>query len=745
MKIAKKVIVLLLFILCILPARKGYAAENNEAEETENAVFVPSDVPGPVFSSPAGFYEEAFSLSLTAESGSTIYYTLDGSVPKAGKEGTKRYTEPISVRSNEEIAPLKDKTPELSMTATVVRAIAVDSRGKASDPVTATYFVSKDMKSRYGISVISLTADPDSFYGEENGIFNFSKEHGREWEREAGFEFFLPDGTREICMNVGVRIHGGFSRHYATPGLRIYAREEYDTQKNLKYDFFSDSILPSVEKNGEKNTIKKFKRLILRTGGTEAGSGTATFFRDVLSEALMAGTLLDMQAYRPAVIFINGGFYSLTTIRERMDEHYLSSHYNCKKDEIAIFEIEYKVGSDLVHPTVAEGDESQLAFLEEVVRFVISQDLNTSGDYDKYEEYFDIDNFIDYVCVELFSNNTDWPANNCRLWRYTGTPTDEYGLDGKLRWLVYDMDASFGMGKSTLSNKDTECRLKDLLDDTLNEDFQYDVVSWMLRGLMKNPEFKAKFFTRFFDLLNTRFMPQKVNVLIEGLESDLQKVFREQTLQKAGSWDYETCVGRVKSFAERRRDALLNSLKRQFALGDRFDVRVGVPVSCGQIQVNTVNVTTECFNETEWNGIYYDTMPLAVKAVPAEGYVFDHWEGSTTTSDTIVIPAGEQDRNVTLVPCFKKGGTEYKGSTVTISDGKPKKEPTKAPTQAPTPQDSENTRNSQSDNSYVLVIAIVGALIFGGLLFVWINNEKKKEQKNHQGKNENHLKKTKKK
>lgn len=724
MKSVKKAVLLLGLILCVMPTQKGFAAENNEAEETEEAVFVPSEVPGPEFSFPAGFYEEAFSLSLSAESGSKIYYTLDGSVPKVGKDGTKRYSEPIPVRSNEEIAPLKEKAPELSMTATVVRAIAVDSDGKASDPVTATYFVSKDMKSRYDISVISLTADPDSFYGEENGIFTFSQEHGREWEREAGFEFFLPDGTRELCMNVGVRIHGGFSRHYSTPGLRIYAREEYDTQKKFKYDFFSDSILPAVEKNGEKNNITKFKRLILRTGGTEAGSGTVTFFRDVLAQAVMSGTILDMQAYRPAVIFINGEFYSLTTMRERMDEHYLSDRYNCKKDEIVIYEVEYKVGVDLIHPTIYEGDDSFLEDLEEVIHFVMREDISTPANYQKVSEYFDIDNFIDYVCMELYVNNTDWPKNNCRLWKYTGTPSDEYGLDGKLRWLVYDMDASFGMGMSEINNKDADCILEEMLDETLNEDFRYDIVSLILRGLMKNTEFKEKFLTRFYDLLNTRFQTQRVIPFIESLKADFQKVFHEQALRKAGQSDYDFNVGRVELFAQRRRDALVSYLKKTFSLKDSFQVKVGAAVDCGQVFVNTVNVTEECQNTAEWNGTYFETLPLTVKAVPAAGYVFDHWEGSDVKSDTIVIPAGEQDRNMTLIPCFTKSGTEYKCSTVTISDGKKKAEPTAVLTQAPAKQENDNSQNK--DKSNTLAVVIVSAVVLLGLTVIWVIGEKKK-------------------
>ncbi|MGN1083655.1 MAG: chitobiase/beta-hexosaminidase C-terminal domain-containing protein, partial [Lachnospiraceae bacterium] len=165
------------------------------AAAAEEEVFVPSDITAPEFSAGGGFYEEGFELTITAPEGLTVYYTLDGSEPRVGSAGTNAYTEPIRILSYDE----QRKTRLL--TATVVRAVSVTADGEYGDVQTHTYFVAEAMKTRYAVPVVSIVTDPDSLYDEETGIFVNPTESGREWERPAHFEYFLPDGTRELSMN----------------------------------------------------------------------------------------------------------------------------------------------------------------------------------------------------------------------------------------------------------------------------------------------------------------------------------------------------------------------------------------------------------------------------------------------------------------------------------------------------------------------------------------------------------------
>ena len=101
----------------------------------------------PVFSQDSGFYDNSFSLTITAEEGCTVYYTTDGSDPTTESEV---YSGPITVEdmsdtqnrlsARTDIVPGNAAAPRSSVDkAAVIRAVSVDSEGRISEPVTKTY------------------------------------------------------------------------------------------------------------------------------------------------------------------------------------------------------------------------------------------------------------------------------------------------------------------------------------------------------------------------------------------------------------------------------------------------------------------------------------------------------------------------------------------------------------------------------------------------------------------------------
>ncbi len=527
----------------------------------EEDIFVPSEIPAPEFSVLPGFYDGRFDLKLTVPEGTEVYYTLDGSEPVPGEGNTFSYTGPIPVES---CGTTKGNGLP---SATVVRAVAVTADGQYSDVCTGSYFVAYKMTEWYEVPVISIATNPEHFYGEETGIYTNYEEKGREWERPAHFEYFLPEGTREISMNVGVRLNGAYSRRFEMKSLRIYARAEYDTQKSFEYDFFSGGFIPAVEKNGEQKNIEKFKRLVLRGGGNESDAWEVTFFRDILTQSLMVGTSLDVQAYQPAVVFLNGEFYGILNIRERMDDRYLAAHYNCAEEDVAIYGFKYnkdadgKVilppdGEDVFWVEMEEGPEEEAAFFEEAYDFVTLNDMSDPAMYAKAQEYFDIENFIDYLCVEMYCGNTDWPHNNCEAWRYTGEPSAEYGLDGKIRWLLFDTDFGFGLYGHPVD----EQVIASMVADQRGEQPYRDVLTCLFRAFLRNEGFKTQFKARFIELLNTNFRATAVLEKVDAL-TELYKPLVAEKYLKYGERhpiDYNMTV--VRDYAATRTRVMINCL-----------------------------------------------------------------------------------------------------------------------------------------------------------------------------------------
>ena len=86
-----------------------------------------------------------------------------------------------------------------------------------------------------------------------------SEKSGEEWERPAHIEFFETDGNLGFSQNIGVRIHGGYSRKYPQKSFRIYADGD-----NGDLGEFSYEVFPGLTKNGNGKKMKSFERLIIR-------------------------------------------------------------------------------------------------------------------------------------------------------------------------------------------------------------------------------------------------------------------------------------------------------------------------------------------------------------------------------------------------------------------------------------------------------------------------------------------------
>lgn len=500
----------------------------NKAEFPE--LVEDKQIPTPTCSHNDAFYKEPFSLTLSVSQPNKIYFTTDGSQPSLKSE---LYTHPIHIENRSEelnnlsMIPTSPRwKPPLGnvFKGTVVRAIAVTDDNKKGPEFIRTFFVNEKKSMPYSLPVLALTVNTDDLFGFKKGIYVLGKNYedkddyikknrrldlpwweypsnylkrGDNAERPVHIEF-IEDGELSFSHNAGVRINGNATRGYSQKSLRICFDEKYGTPQ-LNYSLFPD--LP----------LNQFNSFVLRNSGNDWDK---TMFRDAFMQSLMKGSKLDIQAYRPAIVFINAEYWGLHNIRERFDEHYISNKYKIPTDSIVVLEL----GGNLFF-----GKKDDDKSFHSLLSFVSKKDLSKAANYEYVKEQVDVENFADFIIANVYFCNDDWPNNNVKFWRYkTNVVKDSIGSkDGRWRWMLYDTDWGFGY----TGNLAYQMNL-------LEKAKQTGSVGILFSALLQNEHFCEFFKQRFSYWLNTAFKTEYVI----GRINEMQHTLEPEMVENINRW-----------------------------------------------------------------------------------------------------------------------------------------------------------------------------------------------------------------
>lgn len=535
------------------------------------------------FSLTGGLQTGKQTLTMSSAAGTPIYYTTDGSVPTAK---SKLYEEGIPI----------SKTM-------VVRAISYSNDFLPGQPATRS-FIFPDHK--ITLPVMSLVSDPYNLYDYNYGIFvegpnaeeadpHYGANYWQDWERPIHIEYYLPDGQNVITQDAGIKITGNYSRMNAQKPLAIHARKSYGKSR-FDYQFFSS-----------KN-ISSFKSLNLRNSGNDFGN---THIRDAMITSLVSKNNIDVQAYQPVVVYINGQYWGIMNLRERLGAHYLEENYSFVEAD----KVDYIKNRDEVKEGSYDHYQAMLDFLR-------LNKLDDESNYQYIKTQMDIDEYIEYMVTEIYCKNTDWPGNNIKYWR-------PQTIDGRWRWMLFDTDFGFGIWSS--------------------EDYSYDMISFclasnssgyanaswatfLLRSLVRNESFKRDLINRFADRLNYEFLPKNVNNLIDSLNDNIADEIKYHLKRWNQSESYRNDrLNVMRTFAEERPNYLRAHISKHLLAGSEVKITLDANDSkAGYIQLNSL--TLKSF---PWSGIYFSEVPVSLRAVARPGYKFARWvDGDNQTVDT---------------------------------------------------------------------------------------------------------------
>ena len=531
----------------------------------------------PTYSHQGGYYDSPLTVSLGhSDANTSIFFSTDGSIPTR-----KRRYDGIGVRIE---------------TTTVLRSVAVAKGLLPSDVMTRTYFVGDEVS----LPTVSLAVDPEHLWGDKLGIYvegdrrNFT----RDWERPAHIEFYDVAGGLEFSQDVGVKLHGGWSRNQPQKSIAVRARRGYGNEA-IYYPLFPDKPLT------------RYKGFVLRNSGND---WTYTLLRDAIMQALVKGRMdIDYQAYRPVVLFLNGQYWGIHNMRERISVDYLTDNHGFGSDEI-----DYLVNDSEARAGDAEHYQSFLSFFE-------SSDLQDAGAIEEVRARMDLDEFLNYQIAEMFVANTDWPGNNWEFWR-------PRSADGRWRWIFFDLDYGFNLPLA-LNPSPPELDMVAWATTPGEDWWNPPWATFLMQRLLEIDEVRQDFIQRFASHLNTTFERTRVEAVIDSMRNAVAEEiprhserwapypspFYGNAFASIEEWDANLEV--MRSFARVRAGHVWGHLQDKFSLGGRSTLSLEVePEGAGTVFVNTVPVTV-----SRSSGLHFNGVPVDLAAVPAPGFEFDSW------------------------------------------------------------------------------------------------------------------------
>ena len=564
---------------------------------------------------------KSISVTIAGADKATIHYTTDGSTPTAS---SKTYTSPLQFTKTTILRAVEQIGDSLSPVATAsyifVSSVLSQPNNPAGYPsewgqyngngtnvygtAIADYEMDPEMTNNSQLRpkiieglkqlpVLSLVSDKDNFFSHENdeekgGIYIFTgapvgDATGHGWTRPASVELFGGSQNHDLSTTCGVRLHGGHGRlpeKNPKHSFRLVFKEKYGP-KTLKYPVF-----------GEAST-GKYDQLVLRChfGNAwqhwdEGNRKRAQYTRDVWARRMqrkIGDTAVDA---RYVHLFINGMYWGLYNIAERVDKLFGKDHLGGKEKDIDVIKIEEDGGN---HIEASEGTldawEQMLATVSEV------GNAGANASLAKLDTLLDVDNFINYMLITQYSGNTDWDHHNWYAIRRHNN--DSVASEG-FRFLCWDSEIIFENVYENLSGGSSK----------------RGVPTTIFRNLLKNNDFARRYLRRAKHLLSAEgFLGEKSVVAVwDSLYYTIDKALYAE----AARWgDYRRDVHRwqsagqlytVDKFYLPERNRLLTQYfpYRTDIVLDQIQNYVGFDVDDFEAPADWVALTASMFHQ--WDG-----------------------------------------------------------------------------------------------------------------------------------------------
>lgn len=555
----------------------GITAQPTPGRSNAGSPFAVKRLQAPSVNRDGGLYKSSLTVKVTIPTGTTLRYTTDGSTPTE-KNG------------------MVSTSGQFRMTSTKVFRFRLFQDGYLPSPVVTRSYIFTDQE--FDLPVISVVTDPVNLYDDSLGILvkgvNGRPGNGQDtpcnwnmdWERPVNVEYFTTGGQMVVNQEAHMERCGGWSRAWAPSSFKIKANKIYEGQNFIPYQVFP------------QKAYLKHKTWQVRNGGNDNNSR----IKDAALQTIVhtSGLDVDGQECQPVVHFINGEYKGVLNIREPNNKHFVEANYALDEDEIDQFEM----SPDSGYIQKCGTDESILQW------YSLSMRAADAATYEKICSLVDIDEYINYMAVELYLGSDDWPQNNVKGFkpRYEG---------GKFRFVLFDLDHSFNLSSNafeTFAGK-SNYSFAHASGSSVGMQGGIKLVSIFL-NMLKNDTFRKQFIDTYSLVAGSVFVPERCNVIIDSMARNTEKALGLEG--KSPWWTADDLKSRLSGRQQMMTGALKNyaPMKLSSTSGQRVKFSANLPQA--HLLMNGLPVPTDKFDGTLF-------APVTLEARAPAGYRFVGW------------------------------------------------------------------------------------------------------------------------
>ena len=377
-------------------------------------------VADPRFRPRRGFYDEPVDVDIfTPTPDAEIYYTLDWSEPTPGNGTLYDGTFTVNGTSARGVVNVRAAAyrsgwlPSRVVTHTFIfpqfvldqpdrpagfptswgSAPAVDY-GMDPQVVDNPTYRDQVLEGLQQIPSVSIVMRVNDMFG-SSGIYSNPQSEGVAWERACSAEFIYPDGREGTQIDCGIRIQGGASR---TPSkspkhaLRLLFKGDYGPTK-LRFPLFPDS---RVDEFDTISLRANYNNSWIHWDSGQRSRGTMVRDQWVRDTQLAMGQLSSHGLFMH--VYINGLYWGMFNVVERPSAPFAAAHLGGEKEEY----------DALNSASAVDGNTSAWSTLLSIA----GTNLASFAQYQAIQNYLDVPGLVDYMMVNFFGSNADWPSHN---------------------------------------------------------------------------------------------------------------------------------------------------------------------------------------------------------------------------------------------------------------------------------------------------------------------------------------------